>query len=166
MEQVAPSSPPLFNSALEAGIRAVTLLEAVRPLALDLSEMVILDHVVVHSGDLGGPPSLHPAVPGRKGELLVRRRLIEESLSLMRRFHLVAVCESNDGLAYRATDEAAGYVELLESDYSVRLRSSAFWISDQISQRGKTAFLSDIRSRLDDWATAFIGPDLLRTSRQ
>lgn len=166
MEQVTPSAPTLFNSALEAGIRAVTLLEAIRPLALDLSELVILDHVVVHSGDLAGPPSLHPAVPGRKGELLVRRQLIEESLVLMRRFHLVTVCESDDGLAYRATDEAAGYVELLESSYSVRLRDCAFWISRQIEQRGKAEFLADVRSRLDDWAAAFIGPVLLRASRQ
>ena len=162
MEQLAAAPPPLFNSALEAGIRAVTLLEAVRPLVFDLSEMVILDHVVVHSGDLGGPASLHPAVPGRKGELLVRRSLIEDSLILMRRFHLVAICESDDGLAYRATEEAAAYVELLESAYSLRLKDCARWIAGEIDRSGKAVFLAGIRSRLDDWTAAFIGQNLLR----
>jgi hypothetical protein len=46
----------LFNSRLEAGIRAVVVLEYLRPETLDLAEMVLFDHVVVHTADLGGPP--------------------------------------------------------------------------------------------------------------
>jgi hypothetical protein len=49
----------LFNSRLEAGIRAVVVLESLRPETADLTEMVLFDHVVVHTGDLGGPASLH-----------------------------------------------------------------------------------------------------------
>ena len=67
----------LYNSKLEAGIRAVVVLEELRPSAADLAEMVLFDYVVVHTADLGGPASLHAELPGRKGELLVRRRLIE-----------------------------------------------------------------------------------------
>lgn len=158
MDEIAAGSPPLFNSALEAGIRAVTLLEAVRPHALDLAELVMLDHVVVHSGDLKGPPSLHPAVPGRKGEILVRRTLVEDGLTLMRRFHLVTICQSDEGLAYRATDEAAGYVELLESDYSDRLKKAAHWIADEMRAKGKPGFFAEVREKLGDWTAAFIAP--------
>lgn len=46
----------LFNSRLEAGIRAVVVLEYLRPETLDLAEMILFDHVVVHTADLGGPP--------------------------------------------------------------------------------------------------------------
>ena len=88
----------LFNSALEAGIRAVIVLEHMRPEALDLAEMVLFDHVVVHTADLGGPPSLHPEVPGRKGELLVRRRLVEASLELMQRCHLIDQESADEGI--------------------------------------------------------------------
>src|SRR5437773_2376098 len=105
----------LFNSRLEAGIRAVVVLESLRPETADLSEMVLFDHVVVHTSDLGGPPSLHADVPGRKGELLVRRRLVEASLELMRRCHLVEQDSLENGLVWRASEDAASYVELLET---------------------------------------------------
>lgn len=159
MDELRPRASDLFNSPLEAGIRAVTVLEKVRPIALDLAEMVLLDHAVVHSADLNGPPSLHPELPGRKGELLVRRRLIEASLNLMRGFHLVDLTVSDAGLFYRASEEAAGYVELLESEYSERLKTCAAWIADEIGTKGKDAFLGEIRTRLGDWTSAFIAID-------
>src|SRR5829696_7770477 len=115
MESVSREFGELFNSRLEAGIRAVVVLEHLRPEEVDLSEMVLLDHVVVHTADLGGPPSLHPDLPGRKGELLVRRRLIEKSLDLMRRCHLVEQESADEGFLFLASDEAAAYVELLET---------------------------------------------------
>lgn len=158
MDTLTPRSTDLFNSPLEAGIRAVTVLEMLRPAEMDLSDMVLLDHVVVHSGDMNGPASLHPDLPGRKGELLVRRRLVEDSLNLMRRFHLIELRVSDDGLTYRATDEAAGYVELLESEYSIRLKVAARWIADEIGVRGKNGFLNTVRRQLGEWATAFIDP--------
>ena len=156
MDAVSPKDSDLFNSPLEAGIRAVTVLEMLRPLELDLAEMVLLDHVLVHSGDLGGPPSLHPDLPGRKGELLVRRRLVEASLNLMQRFHLVGRRVSDDGLTYHATDEAAGYVELLESAYSERLKTCASWVRDEMGARGKEVFLERVRSQLGEWTAAFV----------
>jgi len=80
MDTVKPAGDQfgdLFNSRLEAGVRAVVVLEAIRPETIDLSEMVLFDHIVVHTADFSGPPSLHVDVPGRHGELLVRRQLIE-----------------------------------------------------------------------------------------
>ena len=94
----------LFNSQLEAGIRAVIILELLRPEVADLSEMVLFDHVVVHSHDIGGPRSLHAEVPARKGELLVRRRLVESGLELMRRCHLVEKDCNEFGFVWRASD--------------------------------------------------------------
>jgi hypothetical protein len=80
---------PLFNSSLETGVRAVVVLDAAFPRAFDLSQLTWLDHLVVHTADIGGPDSLHPDIPQRTGELLVRRRLVEDGLTLMRRLHLV-----------------------------------------------------------------------------
>ena len=74
-----PEREPLFNSQLETGTRAMVILNAAYPLALDLARLTWFDHLVVHTEDIGGPPSLHPALPGRTGELLVRRRLVEDA---------------------------------------------------------------------------------------
>ncbi|WP_108512455.1 ABC-three component system middle component 2 [Bradyrhizobium algeriense] len=148
----------LYNSKLEAGIRAVVVLEELRPEAADLAEMVLLDYVVVHTADLGGPPSLHAELPGRKGELLVRRRLIEASLELMRRCHLVEQTSLDDGFCYRASDDAAPYVELLETSYSNRLKDCARWIGKEVRERGKSGFKAYVRERIGDWSEAFGSP--------
>ncbi|MGO4724853.1 MULTISPECIES: ABC-three component system middle component 2 [unclassified Inquilinus] len=145
----------LFNSPLEAGIRAVVVLEHLRPETLDLAEMVLFDHVVVHTADLGGPPSLHPEVPGRKGELLVRRRLIEASLLLMQRCHLIDQESAEDGFVYRASEEAAAYVELLETDYSVQMKACARWLAEQVRSHSKAQFKRLVRERIGDWTEAF-----------
>jgi hypothetical protein len=145
----------LFNSPLEAGIRAVVVLEHLRPERVDLAEMVLLDHVVVHTADVGGPPSLHPDVPGRKGELLVRRRLVERSLELMRRCHLVRQESGPDGIFYRASDEAASYVELLETPYSEHLKACASWIAREVRAHDKDAFKARVRDYIGDWSEAF-----------
>lgn len=145
----------LFNSPLEAGIRAVVVLEHLRPETLDLAEMVLFDHVVVHTADLGGPPSLHPEVPGRKGELLVRRRLIEMSLQLMQRCHLVDQESADEGIVYRASEEAAAYVELLETAYSVQMKTCARWLADQVKTHSKVQFKQLVRERIGDWTEAF-----------
>ena len=145
----------LFNSRLEAGIRAVVVLESLRPETADLSEMVLFNHVVVHTSDLGGPPSLHADVPGRKGELLVRRRLVEASLELMRRCHLVEQDSLENGLVWRASEDAASYVELLETAYSNRLKICAAWLGQEVRARTKSGFKAFVRQEFGDWSEAF-----------
>ena len=158
MDTVSHPGDHLFNSPLEAGIRAVVVLEMLRPLCVDLADMVLLDHVVVHTADLGGPESLHPQLPGRKGELLVRRQLVEQALDLMRRFHLIDLRVDDEGLMYCASEEAAGYVELLESEYSERLKACAQWLADGIRVQSKAQFREAIRTQLGEWTSAFTAP--------
>ncbi len=62
-----PKADPLFNSELETGTRAMVILEAAYPRAFDLARLTWFDHLVVHTEDIGGPESLHPALPGRTG---------------------------------------------------------------------------------------------------
>lgn len=152
---VSDSFGSLFNSPLETGIRAVLLLETIRPEMADLPEMVLFDHVVVHTADFGGPPSLHPDVSGRRGEILVRRRLVEKSLELMQRFHLVEQHVNDNGIFYKASEEAAAYIDLLETDYSVRLKTCARWLGTQISEHSKSTFMALVRERLGVWDDTF-----------
>jgi hypothetical protein len=72
-----------FNSPIETGMRALILLAESYPTHLDLQRLLEYDYIMVHTGDVDGPPSIHPALPLRSGELLVRRELIERGLMLM-----------------------------------------------------------------------------------
>ena len=55
--------PVTFNSPLETGVRAVAILVAAFPQSFDLQRLLAFEHLLVHTGDVGGPPSLHPPSP-------------------------------------------------------------------------------------------------------
>lgn len=158
MAKVIPNKitqPPLFNNNLETGIRALVILNAAYPLALDLTKLTWLDHLVVHTGDIGGPGSLHPNLPQRNGEILVRRRLIEDGLTLMRRLHLISTVADEKGIAYQATDEAYPYVELMKTSYASKLKDRAIWLVENILPRGEDAMQKLIVDKLGQWNVEF-----------
>lgn len=145
----------LYNSPLEAGIRAVVVLEQLWPETADLGEMVLFDHVVVHASDIGGPLSLHAEVADRKGELLVRRGIVEAGLNMMRRCHLVDKVADDEGFAWRASEGAATYVELLESSYFEELKTCADWVAREVKEKSKTEFKKMVAERIGDWSENF-----------
>lgn len=122
-----------FNTPLETGIRSVAILVAAHPSAFDLQRLVEMDYLVVHSGDAGGPESLHAALPLRAGELLVRRELIESGLMLMMSRGLVQRLPAMDGITYSASEAAGPYLASLTAEYSIKLRERAVWAADRFA---------------------------------
>lgn len=147
-----------FNSTLETGIRALVVLEALYPRHCDLMEMTWLDHLVVHTGDFDGegvPDSLHPDLPNRTGELLVRRQLVERSLRLMQQVHLVDVFETDGGIEFCASDQAPSYLDLLQSPYSLALKDRAKWIAGNVADLTTAEIKTLIENRIGRWTAEF-----------
>ena len=152
-----------FNSTLETGIRALVVLEAFYPRRCDLLEMTWLDHLVVHTGDLDGqnvPESLHPDLPNRAGELLVRRQLVEKSLRLMQQVHLVEVFETEDGIAFGVSEDAPSYLDLLQAPYSLALKERAKWMADRFAGMQTAEMRALIESRIGRWTAGFRAEEL------
>ncbi|MGN6304191.1 MAG: ABC-three component system middle component 2 [Mesorhizobium sp.] len=125
--------PTPFNSTLETGVRSLAILHAAYPAAFDLQRLVEMDYLVVHSGDAGGPESLHAPLPLRVGELLVRRRLIERGLILMMSRSLAQRLPGQGGFAYMAGENAAPFMASLTDEYSMSLKDRAYWAVDRFS---------------------------------
>lgn len=155
MEEVIRSGPTLFNGPLESGVRAVVVLDAIHPRGIDLARLTWLDHLVVHTQDIGGPESLHPAVPQRTGELLVRRRLVEQGVALMRRQHLIEMQQGERGVEYRSCDEATAFVDSLRTDYGRRLRECAQWLATKLEQISDEALAALIEDKIGRWSVEF-----------
>lgn len=152
------SSAHPFNSALETGIRALVVLEAFHPRRCDLLEMTWLDHLVVHTGDLDDPDaprSLHPDLPNRAAELVVRRPLVEKSLRLMQQLHLIDVLETEDGITFGASDDAPIYLDLLQAPYSVALKERAQWISERFANKAAAEMREQMERRIGRWTADF-----------
>lgn len=162
LERSASGMHP-FNSTLETGIRALVVLEALYPRHCDLLEITWLDHLVVHTGDLDGqdvPESLHPALPNRAGELLVRRQLVEKSLRLMQQVHLVELFETEDGIAFGASEDAPSYLDLLQAPYSLALKERAKWMADRFAGMQTAEIRALIEGRIGRWTADFRAEEL------
>lgn len=151
----------LFNSPLETGLRALVVLDAFYPRACTTSELTWFDHLVVHTADLDGPVSLHPDLPSRGGELLVRRRLIEEGVRLLLHADLVEVADVEDGLRYRAGDDAPSFLELLEVPYCAELKRRADWLAKYFSDMAEDQVRELVHERLGRWTLEFQGEGTL-----
>lgn len=144
-----------FNTPLETGTRALAILDALFPNNADLQTLVTLDYLVVHSGDAGGPRSLHAPLPLRSGELLVRRGLIERGLSLMESRGLIAREASNAGFYYRATESSTPFLGALQSAYSNGLKARAEWAAEAFGAFSEAELLSLVRKIFNEWTTEF-----------
>ncbi len=161
----SPTHPSPFNSPLETGIRSLAILVAAHPDTFDLERLVEMDYLVVHSGDAGGPESLHAPLPMRAGELLVRRGLIEKGLLLMMSRNLVQRIPADDGFNYLAGEAASPFLASLTAGYSKMLKERAQWAVNRFTDI-PTAEVRQITHQLfENWSSQFQVSDAPRGSQ-
>jgi hypothetical protein len=147
--------PRIFNTPFETGLRSVVILTACYPDALGLNRLVVFDHLVVHTGDIGGPQSMHPKDRSRAAEMLVRRGLVDSGLALMQTRGLVARLVTRHGFRYRAGEEAGSFVDLLSSEYMTALKDRAAWLVDHIQPMAEDDLSRLVKTRMDQWEPEF-----------
>lgn len=148
-------APSPFNSALETGVRTLAILIACYPKAHDLGRLVQYDYLTVHSADADGPPSLHPPLPLRSGELLVRRGLIESGLRLMMSRSLIRRELHVQGLLYSADDSSASFLDNMKSPYILALRDRAEWVAATFDALSTADLDSIVRRLFESWTIEF-----------
>jgi hypothetical protein len=155
-EVLARSRKPLtFNGPLEAGLRAIVILGAAFPRSFDLQRLIALDYLLVHTGDINGPASLHPPARLQSAELLVRRKVVEQALLLMMTRDLVVRDISLDGIRYRAGESAAPFLASLQADYLLSLKERAAWLVSVFASCSDAEFRSVMRGFFDHWIEEF-----------
>jgi hypothetical protein len=144
-----------FNSPLEIGVRAVTILTTIFPKSLDIQHLVFFDYMTIHSGDVDGPESLHTPLPLRSGELTIRRSLIERGIFLMMSRGLVERLASPDGFQYRSSETAYAFLSMLSSQYISKLRDRAGWVTETFGQSSLEELQAVEKSFFREWSTQF-----------
>lgn len=147
-----------FNSAFETGLRSVSLLLAAYPRSLDLQRLVAFDHLVVHTGDVGGPTSLHAAVPMRTAELLVRRGLVERGLLLMVSKGLANRRVGESGIVYGAGEFAETFISSLTSRYIRTLTERADWVVGEFGDLTEVELKARVGGHFEQWIEQFQVP--------
>lgn len=147
--------PVTFNSSLEAGIRVVAILGAAYPQSYDLQRLVAFDYLLVHTADVGGPDNLHPSVPMHSAELLVRRKLVEQSLLLMMTRDLVEREVTSEGIRYVAGENATTFLSSVSSLYLIALKERASWLIEALGSHSEEEFKNVMRRFFDKWVEEF-----------
>jgi hypothetical protein len=147
--------PRIFNTPLETGLRSVIILTTCYPDRLSLHRLVVFDHLIVHTADIGGPESMHPDDRSRAAEILVRRRLVGSGLALMETRGLVTRAATPHGFRYQAGEEAGSFVDLLTTTYSEALKIRADWLVENVLPLTDDALGNLVRSRMDEWEPEF-----------
>jgi hypothetical protein len=144
-----------FNSPIETGMRALILLAAAYPAQLDLQRILEYDYMMVHTGDVDGPPSIHPALPLRSGELLVRRQLIERGLMLIISRGLAGRHATPNGFMYQAQDDAGPFLDALTAEYLADLKDRAEWVVDRFRDMSDQQIRLMLTTVYDRWSREF-----------
>lgn len=145
----------LLNSPLEVGVRVVALLTALYPKRADLSRIVLLDHVALHSGDFAGAESLHPAIPVRVGELGMKRDLVRQGIVLMGSRGLIVRDLAVSGISYVASDDARPFLESVDSRYLARFRHRCAWAASEFGDLDDETIRMRLGAVFGSWAEEF-----------
>jgi hypothetical protein len=149
-------SARLFNTPLECGLRLLFVLHACKPQKLDLQRLITYDYLLVHSGDVEeSQGSLHPAVPFRGSEWLVKRDLIRNSLDLMFARELIDKRLESKGIFYAASELTAKFIHLLKSSYAQNLVSRAQWLAERFGATSDEELERYMTLNVGKWGAEF-----------
>lgn len=145
-----------FNGPVEIGLRALAVLNDAYPASYSLQRLVVFDYLIVHSDDVpGGPSGLHPQTPHRGGELLVRRGVLQEGLLLYQSRGLVQRRYEDSGVFFAATDRSAAFLDVLRTEYVVRLRERAAWLVRSFGKIPDADLEKMVRGHVGEWGAEF-----------
>ena len=118
----------LLNGPLELALRIMIVTDGQSERAWTVDELLVLDHMAVHSADFDGPPSLHPPFPLRSADVGARRTAVRQAVELLVHRNLFEIELGDAGISFRPGDEVHSITALLESSYADELRVRATWI--------------------------------------
>jgi hypothetical protein len=153
-----------FNGPVEIGLRALCVLTTAFPAAYALQRLVVFDYFLVHSDDIeGGPEGLHPRTPHRGGEILVRRGVIQDGLTLYESRGLIERVYKDGGIFFAATDKSADFLDTLSTEYLAGLRDRADWVVDSFGALDDAELDAMVRDHIGTWGAEFAMESVLWT---
>jgi len=145
-----------FNSPLESGLRSLYLLDEINLDDVDLQRLVFYDYLLVHSGDVtNGPVSLHPNIPHRSGEWVVRRNIVSQGLDMMFSRQLITKKFTENGICYSSSNLTKPFLNHLKSEYSKNLREYSKWVIDTFGNESEDELKRFMTSHIGEWGAEF-----------
>lgn len=153
----------VFNSPLEIGFRTLFILNGISPLEVDFNRLVIYDYFLLNSSDFpNGPKSLHPPIPHRSAQIIIKPLILKDALVLMKSKELIDIVFSPDGIKYKANQLTKAFIDLQENAYSKKLIESSNWINTQFGNYSDEQLNTLVENNIPNWGGEFIYESLIR----
>jgi len=153
----------VFNSPLEIGLRSLYILSESYPLGYDLQRLIYYDYLLLHSNDINnGPESIHPSLPYRSTEILIKRDLIQKGIILMSSKDLVKPIFNEKGIQYSATDITNRFLEYNTSEYAKSLKRVSQWVIATFNSYEDKNLSIFMTNNLINWGGEFTKESIFR----
>ncbi|PGR79739.1 ABC-three component system middle component 2 [Priestia megaterium] len=154
----------IFNTPIELGLRALIILKQASPSSLDLSRIIIYDYLVTHSNDVDkNVNSLHPAIPNRSGEIVIKRKFMQEGLNLMCSRELIDLEYTDSGIYYKANQLSEYFINYFDSSYAKSLLEYSLWLNKTFKHYTDSELDDYINKNISKWGSEFARESLLRS---
>jgi hypothetical protein len=154
----------VFNSPLEIGFRTLYILNGISPSEIDFNRLVIYDYFLLNSSDFpNGPKSLHPPIPHRSAQIIIKPLILRDALVLMKSKELIDIVFSPEGIKYKANQLTKAFIELQENEYSKKLVESSNWINKQFGNYSDEQLNTLVENNIPSWGGEFIYESLIRS---
>lgn len=157
----------LFNTPLEIGLRMLYVLNAFKSIELDVNTLVIFDYFLLNSNDFPqGPKSIHPSIPHRSTQMIIKPPILKEGLNLMISKELIDISFTDDGIKYKANELTGKFIDLMDNSYSKQLLEISIWIKNQFGNYDFRKLDLFVKNNIPNWGSEFIYESLIREHEQ
>lgn len=115
------SSQNLYNTPMEVGIRLLTIL-VVSDNPLDSDSLRYIDHLSLHTSDIGKGPSLHASVPNRGIQVFAKKELVDKAIKFLLSKQLIKLKFTKVGFKYSTTEISSIFINYFTSEYLSQYR--------------------------------------------
>lgn len=155
----------IFNSPLEFSLRCACIIEKDQNQGIDLDRLVYYDYLILNTGDIADIPSIHPALPFRGAQVLVKREIIKHALVILISKQLVDVKFDPKGITYYKNELTSAFVKFLESSYVIELTRRINWVSERFANYSDVKLSEYIDSNLEKWGGEFVKEAAFRNTQ-
>jgi len=153
----------IFNSPLEIALRVLLILSFGKKNSFSLERLIIYDYLILNSGDIeNAPESLHPSLPNRSSQLLVKRELLQKALLILASKELVIIKYAKSGIQYAPSKLTEPFILYFESNYYESLKERVIWIAEVFKSRNDKSLEKFIALNLEKWGSEFLNESYMR----
>lgn len=153
----------LFNSPLEIALRVLLILNLGKKKSFSLERLIIYDYLILNSGDIeDAPESLHPSLPNRSSQLLIKRELLQKALLILASKELILINYTKSGIQYAPSKLTEPFISYFDSQYFKELKERVIWIAESFKSKNDKSLEKYISVNIAKWGSEFLNESYMR----